>query len=172
MSAIAQCLPFADNVWRCPGGAATCCGLALWYVLLTIAVVDAVQLHSKQFCSLCAGRFNERLVLSLAQCPTCMLLDDELNILPTSTHVRALAPIPLDDAGAPVDMPGRESAKELASLVTTLEDTQPAGALAAACKSLDQAKAVLTFLDAASEKVLPLRAAQMADQYQLPVAHV
>ena len=37
--------------------------------------------------------------------------------------------------------------------MVALEDTQPAGSLAAACKTLDQAKAVLTFLDAASEKV-------------------
>lgn len=33
------------------------------------------------------GRFNERLVLSLASCQNCILMDDELNILPTSTHV-------------------------------------------------------------------------------------
>lgn len=33
------------------------------------------------------GRFNERLVLSLASCPNCILMDDELNILPTSTQV-------------------------------------------------------------------------------------
>lgn len=38
-----------------------------------------------------AGRFNERLVLSLASCRNCILMDDELNILPTSTHVRAPA---------------------------------------------------------------------------------
>lgn len=36
------------------------------------------------------GRFNERLVLSLASCQNCILMDDELNILPTSTHVRSL----------------------------------------------------------------------------------
>ncbi len=31
-----------------------------------------------------SGRFNERLVLSLASCANCILMDDELNILPTS----------------------------------------------------------------------------------------
>ena len=35
-----------------------------------------------------AGRFNERLVLSLATNPACLLMDDELNVLPTSSHVR------------------------------------------------------------------------------------
>lgn len=101
-----------------------------------------------------AGRFNERLVLSLAECPACILMDDEMNILPTSSHVRAIKPLPLDADGAPVDLPGRGAAEELKALVATLEDTQPAGALTATCHSLDQAKAVLTFLDAASEKLL------------------
>ena len=30
-------------------------------------------------------RFNERLVLSLASNPNCLLMDDELNVLPTSS---------------------------------------------------------------------------------------
>jgi hypothetical protein len=34
------------------------------------------------------GRFNERLVLSLASCPHCLIMDDELNVLPTSTLIR------------------------------------------------------------------------------------
>jgi N-acetyltransferase 10 len=101
-----------------------------------------------------AGRFNERLVLSLADCPACILMDDEMNILPTSTHVRSITPVELTQDGEPVDMPGRTAAAELKALVTTLEDTQPAGALAAACRTLDQAKAVLSFIDAASEKLL------------------
>ena len=101
-----------------------------------------------------AGRFNERLVLSLAECPACILMDDEMNVLPTSSHVRAIKPLALDADGAPLDLPGRAAADELKALVATLEDTQPAGALTATCHSLDQAKAVLTFLDAASEKLL------------------
>lgn len=35
-----------------------------------------------------AGRFNERLVLSLASNPNCLLMDDELNVLPTSSLIR------------------------------------------------------------------------------------
>lgn len=77
-----------------------------------------------------------------------------MNILPTSTHMRTIKAIPLNNAGEAADMPGHAAAAGLGDLVSTLEDTQPAGALTAACKSLDQAKAVLTFLDAASEKVL------------------
>lgn len=41
-----------------------------------------------------AGRFNERLVLSLASNPHCLLMDDELNVLPTSTLIRHITPLP------------------------------------------------------------------------------
>jgi N-acetyltransferase 10 len=34
------------------------------------------------------GRFNERMVLSLASCPTCLMMDDELNVLPTSSLIK------------------------------------------------------------------------------------
>ena len=53
---------------------------------------SAVQIfqHASACCVVCgpAGRFNERLVLSLASCPHCLLMDDELNVLPTSTLIR------------------------------------------------------------------------------------
>ena len=101
-----------------------------------------------------AGRFNERLVLSLAHCPTAILVDDELNILPTSSHVRTIEPVATTEDGAAANAPGAEAATELAALVKSMQDTEPAGSLAAACRSLDQARAVLTFLDVASDKVL------------------
>jgi hypothetical protein len=37
------------------------------------------------------GRFNERLVLSLASCPNCLMMDDELNVLPTSRYGTSMA---------------------------------------------------------------------------------
>ncbi|KAK9918544.1 hypothetical protein WJX75_004887 [Coccomyxa subellipsoidea] len=101
------------------------------------------------------GRFNERLVLSLASNTNCMLMDDELNILPISSHVRdGLKPVPVKEDGTP-DIPGSgESAAELKELVESLSDVQPAGSLVARARSLDQGRAVVTFLDAASEKTL------------------
>jgi N-acetyltransferase 10 len=103
------------------------------------------------------GRFNERMVLSLAGCPGCILMDDELNILPTSTHVRGIAPLEggqgggADGGGA---TPAAAAAAELKDLAESLADTQPAGALVGRCRTLDQARAVVSFLDAASEKTL------------------
>jgi len=39
------------------------------------------------------GRFNERFLLSLGSCKQCLVLDDELNILPLSTHARTIVPV-------------------------------------------------------------------------------
>lgn len=96
------------------------------------------------------GRFNERFILSLVNCANCIFMDDELNILPLSTHVRSLEPLP---SGQEADPDGAGGA-ELRDLRSTLADTPPAGPLLQCCASLDQAKAVVTFMDAISEKTL------------------
>ena len=71
-----------------------------------------------------SGRFNERLVLSLASNTACLLMDDELNILPTSSHVASIASIPLTEDGLP-DVPGAGGSQaELKELVESLKDTQ------------------------------------------------
>ena len=63
-------------------------------------------------------------MLSLASNPDCLLMDDELNILPTSSHVASIVPIPLNEAGLP-DVPGAGApAAELADLVESLKETQ------------------------------------------------
>jgi len=64
-------------------------------------------------------------VLSLASNPNCLLMDDELNVLPTSSHVKSIAPIPLREDGRP-DVPenGAEAAAELKDLRESLADTQ------------------------------------------------
>lgn len=59
-----------------------------------------------------------------------------------------IVPLPPGPAG------DGSAAGELKDLVTSLEDTQPAGSLVSRCRTLDQARAVVTFLDAASEKTL------------------
>ena len=82
------------------------------------------------------GRFNERFILSLANCPSCIFMDDELNILPLSTHVRTLAPVP---PGTEAD-PDGSGGVELRELRSTLQDVQPAGSLLECCRSLDQAR--------------------------------
>ena len=40
-------------------------------------------------------RFNERFLLSLSNCKTCIAIDDELNILPITEHIKAIKEVSL-----------------------------------------------------------------------------
>lgn len=93
------------------------------------------------------ARFNERFILSLGSCDDCLVLDDELNVLPISRG-RDIAPAE--------DKPGKEkeTESELKELTESLSDTKPAGDLIKLAKTIDQAKAILTFIDAIAEKTL------------------
>ncbi|KAM9376570.1 RNA cytidine acetyltransferase isoform 1-T2 [Pholidichthys leucotaenia] len=96
------------------------------------------------------GRFNERFILSLASCKNCVVIDDRLNILPISSHMANIKPVPpktKEDGLSPLD-------QELKDLKESLQDTQPVGVLVDCCKTMDQAKAVLKFIEAISEKTL------------------
>ncbi|XP_026520425.1 RNA cytidine acetyltransferase [Notechis scutatus] len=80
------------------------------------------------------GRFNERFILSLVSCKTCVVVDDQLNILPISSHaanISALPPRSQEETQSPRDV-------ELKELKESLQDTQPVGTLVDVCKTLDQ----------------------------------
>ncbi|NXE42420.1 NAT10 acetyltransferase, partial [Ptilorrhoa leucosticta] len=96
------------------------------------------------------GRFNERFILSLASCKNCLVIDDRLNILPISSHAASIAPVPPQSQEESL----RPQELELRELKESLQDTQPVGVLVDGCKTLDQAKAVLKFIEAISEKTL------------------
>ncbi|CEP11228.1 hypothetical protein [Parasitella parasitica] len=94
------------------------------------------------------ARFNERFILSLGSCETCLVVDDELNVLPISAgkNVKPLAIKQSDEKSA--------EEVELAELKESLADTEPVGSLVKCTRTIDQAKAVLTFIEAISEKSL------------------
>lgn len=112
-------------------------------------------------------RFNERFLLSLSSCKRfnihnnnyyilnlidvcccrCLIVDDQLAVLPLSSHNIHVTPV------EPSQEP-TESEVELTELKGQLRDTQPVGNLVNCCKTLDQAKAVLKFIEAISEKTL------------------
>eukprot|EP00644_Phytophthora_capsici_P006054 jgi/Phyca11/559135/estExt2_Genewise1.C_PHYCAscaffold_21155 len=96
------------------------------------------------------ARFNERFILSLASCERCVVLDDELNVLPISKHTRKIEPLPPRDSSTELT----KDELELQELKTSLRETQPVGALVEQARTLDQAKAILTFVEAVSEKTL------------------
>ncbi|GJJ13493.1 hypothetical protein Clacol_007747 [Clathrus columnatus] len=94
------------------------------------------------------ARFNERFILSLGSCDDCLVLDDELNVLPIS---RGKDITLIDDT----DVKGKGKAElELKELKDSLADTKPVGELVKLAKTIDQAQAVLTFVDAIAEKTL------------------
>ncbi|KAG0669940.1 killer toxin resistant protein [Maudiozyma exigua] len=94
------------------------------------------------------ARFNERFILSLGGNENCLVVDDELNVLPISgaKNVKPLPPKDNDELS-----PKQEELKELKE---SLEDVQPAGSLVSLSKTVNQAHAILTFIDAISEKTL------------------
>jgi N-acetyltransferase 10 len=94
------------------------------------------------------ARFNERFLLSLGSCSSCLVIDDELNVLPISGG-KGVKPLP-----PPLDEPKTESQKELESIKESLQDAQPVGSLIQLARTVDQAKALLTFVDAIAEKTL------------------
>ncbi|CAH1762846.1 13848_t:CDS:10 [Entrophospora sp. SA101] len=95
------------------------------------------------------ARFNERFILSLGSCENCLVVDDELNVLPISAG-KNVKPIPAKLSEESL----AEQQVELKELKNSLIDTQPIGCLVNTAKTLDQAKAILTFIEAISEKTL------------------
>ena len=73
--------------------------------------------------ALLSGRFNERMVLSLASNTSCLLVDDELNILPTSSHVKSIEPLPVKADGTLDVASATSSESELKGLADSLADT-------------------------------------------------
>ena len=95
------------------------------------------------------ARFNERFILSLGSCDSCLVIDDELNVLPIS-GAKGVKQLPPPD----LDQPKTPAQQELDGLKESLQDTQPVGSLVTLARTVDQAKALLTFVDAIAEKTL------------------
>ena len=95
------------------------------------------------------ARFNERFILSLGSCDSCLVVDDELNVLPVSggKNVRPLPPADVENKDSPAH-------HELKEIQNNLADTKPIGSLVTLAKTVDQARALLTFVDAITEKTL------------------
>ena len=95
------------------------------------------------------ARFNERFILSLADCSNCLVIDDEMNVLPISggKTIKELPPMSEDTEKAKLSA-------ELDGIKDSLKEVQPAGSLVNLTKTVDQARAVMTFVEAIAEKTL------------------
>jgi N-acetyltransferase 10 len=111
-------------------------------------------------------RFNERFILSLANCKTCLAIDDEFNILPLTQSIKDIKPVKLpgmknheesdsdDQAFKSEDLYLTHEQKQLKDLKFSLKETKPIGNLVALCKTYDQATSVMQLVDKVSEKSL------------------
>ncbi|CDW54381.1 tRNA bind 2 and DUF1726 and Helicase RecD and GNA T acetyltr 2 domain containing protein [Trichuris trichiura] len=95
------------------------------------------------------GRFNERFLLSLASCQACCVLDDDLNILPISSHMNNLKAVTPKEKE-------QVSSNDLAfkQLLESLSDSPQLRSLLKLCKTLDQANVVLKLLNIVAENSL------------------
>ncbi|PYI03621.1 DUF699-domain-containing protein [Aspergillus sclerotiicarbonarius CBS 121057] len=96
------------------------------------------------------ARFNERFILSLGSCDSCLVVDDELNVLPISGG-KNVKPLPPPES---TDETTSGTKKELKEIKESLAESQPVGPLISLARTVDQAKALLTFVDAIAEKTL------------------
>ncbi|GAA5997679.1 ribosome biosynthesis protein KRE33 [Rhodotorula paludigena] len=105
------------------------------------------------------ARFNERFLLSLGNNPSCLVVDDELNILPISAG-KDIQPIDPDLGVGVARSSGKgkrkeqEGEAELRALKDSMADTKGVGDVLAEARTLDQAKAILTFTNAITSKSL------------------
>ncbi|GAA5937890.1 ribosome biosynthesis protein KRE33 [Sporobolomyces koalae] len=123
-----------------------------------------MDVHSRYRSSVAAdiapvARFNERFLLSLGSNPSCLVVDDELNVLPISAG-KDIVPIDPDLGVGVAKSSGKgkrrelEGEAELKALKDSLKDTKGIGEVVAEARTLDQAKSILTFTDAITSKSL------------------
>ncbi|UZJ54740.1 hypothetical protein CBS101457_004060 [Exobasidium rhododendri] len=107
----------------------------------------AMDVHSKYRTSFDdsdpVARFNERFLLSLSSSPSCLMLDDELNVLPISKG-KDIRPI---EEKVGESSSATRQAKELKKLRDDLGETRVVTDVIKHAKTLDQARVILTFLD-------------------------
>jgi len=95
-------------------------------------------------------RFNERFLLSLAACPAALLLDERLTVLPMSqSRVPASLALPSPDVLA---ARRAQDGKVLADLVARFVDEEPIGPLLRLARTVDQGRALLSFIEAAADR--------------------
>jgi N-acetyltransferase 10 len=102
------------------------------------------------------ARFNERFILSLGACTDCLVLDDELNVLPISKgkDIQLIEDDDSEGSGGKGKGKMRAERQALKELQESLSETKPAGDLVKLAKTTDQAQAILTFIEAIAEKTL------------------
>ncbi|KAL6587471.1 hypothetical protein OROMI_000449 [Orobanche minor] len=104
---------------------------------LAMVVMDVHYSFRTESHSEATGDFIEPFLLSIALCKACIIIDDQMDVLPISSHIQSFR-----------DRATVKNFKE------QLHDSYPASSLMKKCSTLDQGNAVVQFLDAILEKTL------------------
>ncbi|WAQ86955.1 hypothetical protein PtA15_7A684 [Puccinia triticina] len=99
------------------------------------------------------GRFNERFLLSLGPFQECLVLDDELNVLPISAG-KDVKLIEDPDQNQLSHATGKTRQLELDEIKHELVETKPIGDVIQLARTVDQAKTVMEFTSSITEKTL------------------
>ncbi|EGG03283.1 uncharacterized protein MELLADRAFT_49560 [Melampsora larici-populina 98AG31] len=99
------------------------------------------------------ARFNERFLLSLGPFKDCLVLDDELNVLPISAG-KDIELLDDEDIERLQKGKGKSRQSELEGIKEELKSTIPIGPIIQLTKTIDQAKALMEFTSSITEKTL------------------
>ncbi|KAM0849436.1 hypothetical protein ACQ4PT_053744 [Festuca glaucescens] len=121
-------------------------------------VMDVHERFRTESHTTAATRFNERFLLSIASCKACIVMDDELNILPISSHMKFIQPVTNNEDSEGLS----ERERELKDLKDQFRQDFPVGPLIGKCCTMDQGKAVINFLDSILDKSLRSTVALLA----------
>uniref|UniRef100_A0ACD5WXB5 Uncharacterized protein n=1 Tax=Avena sativa TaxID=4498 RepID=A0ACD5WXB5_AVESA len=121
-------------------------------------VMDVHERFRTESHTTAATRFNERFLLSIASCKACIVMDDELNILPISSHMKFIQPVTNNEDSEGLS----ERERELKDLKDQFREDFTVGPLIGKCCTMDQGKAVINFLDSILDKSLRSTVALLA----------
>uniref|UniRef100_A0ACD5T8E2 Uncharacterized protein n=2 Tax=Avena sativa TaxID=4498 RepID=A0ACD5T8E2_AVESA len=121
-------------------------------------VMDVHERFRTESHTTAATRFNERFLLSIASCKACIVMDDELNILPISSHMKFIQPVTNNEDSEGLS----ERERGLKDLKDQFREDFPVGPLIGKCCTMDQGKAVINFLDSILDKSLRSTVALLA----------
>ena len=97
-------------------------------------------------------RFNERFILSLSSCKNCLAIDDELNLLPITSHMKNMIKEDKEINENEDNVFITKNEKELNDLKKSMINKNPIGQLISLCKTIDQAKSIMCMVDTISER--------------------
>ena len=97
-------------------------------------------------------RFNERFILSLSSCKNCLAIDDELNLLPITSHMKNMVKEEKEINENEDNVFITKNEKELNDLKKSMINKNPIGQLISVCKTIDQAKSIMCMVDTISER--------------------